>query len=544
MSFSDSPSLTHVRSLQQFLPATSLTLIDGLRIQEGFLGISPFLPTVVVDGADRVVGTRTEHANAGENGFALQHIDANRWRIPAQELAGVYRLTASRSDQTIADRLVYFRADVPTAYLPPSDISRWIYEEPSLCISSDAQLAPQRYLTTGGEDSREFSPALDNCLAACAAMGVTRRGISDTELLAIIRKTLRVEDTSLVWAIVRAWSEQGIVDRLTFRHWRTRRYFPIRPHIVCGEVAGRYVATLAGLVPPSFRTKVSCVAATRDVVLRWRHAESEWVPSLLSMEASGLAEITAFARELSVEQIGFLPSDVPPPTMKLEPMSTQPWRDETFFLLDVSKGRFERIISALPITGVSTVLYSDRNRASSQRSRPDYFLVARDGEPLGWSYARAAATTIALHLGGGVRFLPDGDDAVERGPSAELHLPIALARRLAVTSPHPPGPVATNEGWAYRYTFPTGEDRAASLQQLYPTRSSLPSELVARAQWLYRLIAADGPHARISVSEDLRITLMRLQTQEPLDMPPPRSVTRRLFPHLVEIVAAIRRCDV
>jgi hypothetical protein len=93
-----------------------------------------------------------------------------------------------------------------------------------------------------------------------------------------------------------------------------------------------------------------------------------------------------------------------------------------------------------------------------------------------WGWSKTWALLRAYELTRTVPFNRIGARSTESS-AAHIHLPLPLARAVAITGPFLPGPSATNsEGLSYFYSFASQQLRRRAIQALWPNLTNPPRE--------------------------------------------------------------------
>jgi hypothetical protein len=564
-----SSPLERIRCLQPTRTGVQMRLAEGISLEAGYLGLPGFLPVVRVSNAEEIAlyqlspsDTVPEIQLRGTLRARSEDPDSFEFPDGIGELDGRFNLVATREGHVLASRQVVFRARVVTHdFAQPTAPERWIIEAARSDVSSvtdatnelldgvpeireDRSSEPNRRPThrargTAAEGlapslasvTPDTDPRLDRFLEVAAAIAATRKGIAEGEFLTLLARCLGFDDSDLVWGVARAWLETGYFDALTRRGWRGRVYFSREPRLVFLQRGGVAMVTLLGLAPYGLRRRVAAVLRSRGGIPRTPSSCSADVPPPPTWAVDSVERALSISQELGLGPLLRVrsPAEVARPIREVcaEPLDP-PMNYEKRGVWDWSRGRF----SPPPPPLVSRVQLSWLTRPD----RPECFVVERDDGFSWWTYSRNWGLLVAYLWAAKPAFRQAGASAFTRASASGPHLPLPLARAVALRAGVAPGPyIAGGSAGGYAYAFADSEERTAIEDVLWGRRDTARAEIARRCRWLLALAESTRARAagpRIALPPDLRRRLLAMsEIPESADLAACR-VPPYLLPHV------------
>lgn len=484
--FSKSAVLSRVRSLRQTLPLPQIRLRGGIRAGDSYVALSGWLPRVEFQGADRLSLLLKDRSLLN---LVTQDDPSNGWKIPddidPSLLIGQHLLAAYLSSAQIAERIVGFVGDViETRYKRPSMDGRWFSEsglEDVLTFESERPLAPW-----SADDRRVFSlvrrvssarttenDRLNTAITAVAASLVMQRGISERDLTVLLKETLDTEWKN-VWPALRGWVESGMLDCFVDRRWRARFYFGREPELVVFQDSESPTGVLAGLVPSYLRHRFAEMAKSLGLEIKERSSSSTLVPSMSCCRAKSFDLLVTLARELELPEVRRLhrPAQIAN-SLKQVMLSRLPEPEHwpVYKYWDWRRLAFAESPAA-EAPHLVALHWCRRDDG------PDCYKIYQDRALAWWTRSRTWGILAAMMFAGtpAFRLTPTGDIS---SAGVGIHLPLPLARFLAIVGHALPGPVVNEKSAEYGY-FPSNRKLAQAIlnilyHQAAPHLRRLPS---------------------------------------------------------------------
>jgi len=508
--FDADSTLSGIRCLQKVLRPSRIATVGGAKSGQSYIGLARFLPDIVIEGADMV----TAHGlDSGEKISLRRAPDAGTWRfsldLPEQRLEGAFRLEALKRSDLLDRRMVSFVAEGrSTEYASPSKPDQWLgeagsYESeapsnwptaPGDCFEDDerkgqAIVVEAVEYETGGPTASEESPIVDDLISFLSARSCYQRGIREFELVSLLHEHFGL-DWDSAWYVLRAWVEIGIFECLSLRTWHTRKYFAKKPSLVLFRSQAGYRIALLGLVPPSLRRIFETACASLNCPVRRKSGLSPWVPRLSLTEVSSMDELHELQRRSGIEGVLRLKnlSEIAIPINSVHGAhGPKPLNWDVYRVWDFNHQSFVR-----PENGrenqIVDLLWCRRS------DRPDYFSISKEGSCVWWGWSKTWALLRAYDLACKVPFNRNGPLSLE-SPAAHIHLPLPLARAVAITGRLLPGPHATNSNdLSYFYSFANRSLRRKVIQAMWPNLTNLTGQgnrLPVDLELLWRESATD-----------------------------------------------------
>ena len=473
--FSKSGALSHIRSLKQTLPLPQIRIRGGIRAGDSYLALPGWLPRVEITDADRVSLLREDRSPLN---LVAEGGPTRGWRIPdgvnLSQLVGQHRLAAYLSSAQIAERVIGFVGDVlETRYKRPSMEGRWFAESGLKDVST---FESERSLTPWNADEhRTFrlvrgisssttteNDRLNTAVAAVAASLATQRGISERDLAVSLKETLDIRWTT-VWPTLRAWVESGMLDCFVDLRWRARFYFGREPEIVVYQDSESPIGVLAGLVPSYLRHRFAEMAKSLGLEVMERSSPSTLIPALSCCRARSFDQFVTLARELELPDVKRLCGPTQIANSLKQIMSSdlpEPEHWPVYQYWDWRRLAFTEV----PSTEIPNLVALHWCRRDDG---PDCYKIYQNRAFVWWTRSRTWGILAAMTLADmpAFRLTPTGDIS---SAGTGIHLPLPLARFLAIVGYAPPGPVQNEASTEYRY-FPSNRNLAhAILNILYP----------------------------------------------------------------------------
>jgi hypothetical protein len=484
--------LSEIRCLQNVLRPSRIAILGGAKSGQSYVGVARFLPEVVIDGADAV----TAHGVDSRESISLRRAgDAGTWRFsldrPEQTMEGTYQLQALTGSALLDRRSVSFVSEVrSTEYVSPSNPDQWLGEAgfretappsdwptaPGDCFEDNEHegralvLGPVEY-ETGEPKPSEQSPIVDELISFLAARGCYQQGIPEFELVGLLRDHLGL-DWNSAWYVLRAWVEIGAFECLSLRTWRVRKCFARKPCLVLYRTHDAYRIALFGLVPSPLRRTFEAASTSLNCPVTRKSGLSAWVPTLTLTEVVSTEQLRELQRRSGVERSFWLKdlSEITIPIGSVQgAQGAAPLNWDVYRVWDFNRQSFVQSENG-PDNQSVALSWCRRS------DRSDYFSISQKGSPVWWGWSKTWALLRAYDLVGTVPFNRIGSQSLESS-AAHIHLPLPLARAVAITGPLLPGPLATNsEDLSYFYTFASQQSRRRAIQALWPNLTNLSRE--------------------------------------------------------------------
>lgn len=516
--FDADSGLSGIRCLQKVLRPSRITTVGGAKSGQSYVGLARFLPDVVIEGADIL----TAHGIDSDENMSLQRTpDSGTWRFsldrPERRLDGTYQLQALTGSELLDRRTVSFVSEVrSTEYVSPSQPDLWLGEAgshetapptdwptaPGDCFE-DSEHKGQAVILgavdceTGEPKPSEQSPIVDDLISFLAARSCCQQGIPEFELVRLLKEHLSL-DWDSAWYVLRAWVEIGAFECLSLRTWHTRKCFAKQPCLVLYRTQDGYRIVLFGLVPPPLRRAFETACTSLNCPVYRKSGLSPWVPTLSLTAVASIDELNELQRRSGVERVLWL-KDLSAIAISIRSVDgahgSEPLNWDVHRIWDFNRQSFVRAENGRDNQTVTLLWYR-------RSDRPDYFSISQEGSPVWWGWSKTWALLRAYDLARAVPFNRIGTRSLESS-AAHIHLPLPLARAVAITGPFLPGPFATNsEDLSYFYSFASQNLRRRAIQALGPTLANLTGE----------------PH-RLPVDLELLWRESTTSRQNPLPMP-------------------------
>jgi hypothetical protein len=502
--FSRSPVLSGARCLRHTLTPPALHVRGGLRVGDSYLGVSAFLPEIVIPDADSVV-LQSESGSLID--LTAMSAEEGSWTFPAgvasEKLLGRHHLIAFSNRVRIAEKKIAFTGAVfGTHYKEAAADGRWITEAgiaDTVVYRADVVVpwstgGSQHFSSSSaphlGVKPRSRNERLDDLLTIIAAQSVSQSGIPEQSAAAIMIRTLGLSWGS-VWPVLRAWVENGILDCLTDLRWRARLYLARPPcMVVCGS-PGDFHGVITGLAPPLLLQRFRRLVDTLHLEYVERGSPCEYVPPMPACRASSLDRLAELASETGLDAPAWLMHPKTLAKSVLEIVATQspePKNWPVYRRWDWEPHAFVENPSNPTLSEVS-IEWCRRDDG------PDCYKVYESGTLRWWTRSRTWAVLAAYTSARKEVFeRPRSGVAASRGDSG--YVPLPLARFAAIVGPVAPGPRFSHESrsMVYEYTFPDDALREAALDILWPSSGLKTPELPPRIKKLLGLIPGmQGP---------------------------------------------------
>ena len=512
--FGADSELSRIRCLQQVLRPRRMVVVGGARVGQSYLGLTRFLPVVVVEGVEAVTAQAVELPES----IPLRRTSmASTWRFPSdtwrQPLNGSYQLQTFANNELVDWRPISFTSEIRgTEYVAPSNPDLWLGEGGSLesASPSDWPAAPGDCFEADECDGRSVlvespspgtdepdpiaqSPIVDELISFLAARSCNQQGLLEYELVGFLKEHLGL-DWNSAWYVHRAWVEMGAFESLSLRTWRIRKCFARKPYLVAYPSRSGYRIALFGLVPPALRTTFDTACTSLNFPLLRKAGLSPWVPGLSLAEVTSVGEIDELQRRSGLERVVWLKdlSEIAIPIASVPGAhGDQPLNWDVHRMWDFERQSFVRPENGNGMQAIILLWYRRSDRS-------DYFSVSQNGSPVWWGWSKTWALLRAYDLAREVPFKRVGCRSLKTD-AAHVHLPLPLARALAITGPFLPGPSTTNSKHVtYFYSFPSERLRRMAIQFLWTdlpkARSGRPLPIVD-VEMLWREATAFRPNA-------------------------------------------------
>jgi hypothetical protein len=527
-----SPDLTSVRCLQRVEVGLQLHLMDGIRVEDGYLGFSGLRPEVHCTEVTHVQLIRrageAEDSRVTEVATLAQVIDRPGvfgWVPDDNDLDGAHLLVGSQRDRVLARRRVNFHSRVLSFdYKMPTDPTRWFVEGCSSDVVPAGE-ASNRFVASDvsrpaplpaaealhDEAARVFtkcsiddSTRHDHLVEALAAIASGKKGIPEAELIEIVTKIVGYAGPT-IWEIIRGWQEAGYLDCLSKRQWHGRVYFARHPTLVLvpDPDAQSIRCQLYGLAPYRLRcaarnafgralaTALPSLSMSPSVPApeAWRFESLEHASAAIAdlgeLETIGVCE----PQELVGDFDAVVCDDLAlPPGYELQRV----W--------DWEAGRFRRSDRARHADEVR-IEYHTRSNG------PDRYVVDVNGRRR-TTLSRSWALLDGFRRAGRIAFAPLGSTAIVRIGGDGPQLPLPLARTIGLRSGIVGGPAETGAlGQYYAYAAESPSVRRWLLAWVVGQRAD--EELTRRFAWLRAVASERMPEAH-PLPNDIRQRLRNL----------------------------------
>jgi hypothetical protein len=460
--------LNGIRCLQRITPGAMIVFSGGIQIDGAFLGTTHLLPEVNCAGADSVDMFRVDEGHQEQSQFHSQltkSIDSSNFefRITEPEIAGTFVLVAKQGETVLTSRRIQFRSRVlEHEYLEPTNPSVLLVEgslqdvvesglasdtflgdSPSLQNNAQLQIQSGFYAIATVDDDERF----DRFVEALAAKALRRKGISEFDILEILRGLVLQESDENLWHVLRGWIEAGYVDQFMRRHWRGRVYYALQPRLVVSR-ASQLRVMLYGLSPFSLRREArTCFAELGAVPLPVRSL-SQHVGAPLMWQVESLDLVHVAAKKLGLLEVKFLRSVE-------QVLPTLAYSQDTLVSLpnyqlqgswDWERGGFGLQIRYSQPDEVRIEWHKRDNSA-------DLYRVVTDGQIGFESFSRNWALLVGYQLAGRRALQADSKSSLittAHGP----YFPLPVARYLAISEGCLPGPTGRATDYAYLVSEP------------------------------------------------------------------------------------------
>ncbi|MCC8991365.1 MAG: hypothetical protein LM514_01960, partial [Streptococcus sp.] len=447
------PPLPGVRCLEKVVRSAVIGIHDGIRFKEGhYLSRFGALPEFRLEGSQRLRLNSLSTTPANVKILPLYQ-DNTGWRLldspeTRAGLEGEFEVIAeNRAGIRISARRIRFQRDVVTwDYGIPSDPTAWEIEagqrdtaslaaddrplwdigaewEPEYCIETTAPLP------TSKADPAWRRTALGDFIEALAVIGNTRTlGLAEMEFLDLLRRFLHIgeKDYRLIWDIARAWTETGLLQRVSDRHWRSVRYLPQIPRLCVSRTADKiWRGVVVGLIPTVPGDYLTNTAKNWRIEAQWVTSISPWLPPGLILTATTAEALHGFARSHRLEIVvaRSLVDTLAPLNQTLH--NDDPSGNYSCHAIwNWERGYFQKLTDANPVMDKPGVFWHRRERGD----RRDYFVArAEDGQML-WSYSRVWGLLAGAHFLGRETYLYQPGKGLIRSVAGGIHLPIVVGR--------------------------------------------------------------------------------------------------------------------
>ena len=386
---------------------------------------------------------------------------------------------------------------------------------------------------------------MDRFVEWTAGLATVRRGLSEGELLEMTEACFGPAEFSERWDVLRAWAEVGAFDPLTARTWRGRTWYARSPQIVLVRAAPSPVAALTGLAGWATRRNVERVFASYDATsVAGTTFDGRVAPPPRWVFPDALT-LTRAVAALDLGPMRYLLDSTSLATalvqVRKSTVGEQPSSGEKIRTWDWARGHFSQR-PATSVLGVSVEQWSRTNG-------PDYFLV-RSADESWWTPSRNWALLIAHAAAGLYPFGASADCWVLRHVNAGMHLPLPIARALALESGIAAGPCVRSDGRAtYAYAAVDSRTRDALFHTLWgSTRDPAQlADVARRVRWLLDAtvgVARRNDHSaleeRLPLPLGLRRTLMEWHDVPGAQILANRHMPPHLLPHVRHLVRVER----
>jgi hypothetical protein len=500
--------LSSLRCLQPTRAAASIHFSGGVRVDGGFLALRGALPVVRVRGATRVVAIPA--ISEPRTGDALREIelapgtaDMMSFAFPhewGEGVEGRFAIVASDASGEIARGQLQLRhRSLDHPLLSPTDGTQWWVEAARRDVVSAAdddrdafdaplegdpveQLSrPMRSMSRGRPSKLSAAapridyeptvcdidgdPRTDRFMEWIAGLANVRRGVGEADLLDIVAHCYGRMDWKERWELLRALAENCYFDVLTRRNWRGREWYarPVRL-LLASESAEGVVVRLTGLANWSTRRRAEEMMRRHDGEPLPVASFDTRVPPSHRWRLPSAEVANRVTRSLGLPAPRRL---VPAPHLAL-PISSiiggalerQPEVGELQGTWDWERAQFgQRVLS----TSCEVVVEWHRREKA-----PDYYVVRKLGFPSWWTLSRNWGLLAAYRMAGARTHISVGSATLIRGGEGGPHLPLPIARALALGSAVGPGPIRLPDGtMAYANAARNATERAWLLDRLW-----------------------------------------------------------------------------
>lgn len=514
------PQLPGVRCLVQIARSASISICDGISCKGGiYLGRFNALPEFRLEGSQRLRLNRLSLTLADVKAPILYE-QPTGWRVLGSPelqvgIEGEFEVVAeNRAGIRISARRIRFQRDVLTwDYGSPSDPTAWELEagrQATASLGTDDRLLwdigatwdPERCLETtaplpGSEPAHDWRhTGVGDLIEALAAIGTTRTlGLAEGEFLDLLRRFLRIgeKDYRLLWDVARAWTEAGLLQRVSDRRWRTVRYLPQDPRVCVSRTAdGAWRGVVSGLMPAFPSSRLANIARISGIEARWVASVSPWLPPGLVLTATTAEALHSLAKnqELDLEiVIARSLVDVLAPLDQALRDDDPPSGYFLYAMWDWEQGRFQKFTDVNPKVDFPDVFWYRRERGDQR----DYFMAcAEDGRRL-WSYSRVWSLLAGARLLGRETYVYEPSEGLVRRAVGGIHLPIVVGRLAFALSGSASGPNKDiNSNITYRYPlFDNAQIKWVGTQLLGWVRDNQVQ--LKTSEWLQALALARLP---------------------------------------------------
>jgi|GEM_PF-5381929 len=470
----DRESFRNFRCLARTVRPASIGVQGGILCNEGgYLGRFNSLPEFRFEGAQQM----RLHPPAGiTTALELKQCQTG-WQVvecltSRSGLEGEFKIVA----ETVADarasmRRIRFQRDVLSwNYASPSDPGAWEIEAGLRDVASlspddrslwdiGASWESEQYVEmatpmhTVRLDSTWRRTGLGDLVETLAAIGTTcTSGLAETKLLDWLRRCLRIgdQDRRLVWEIARAWTETGLLQRVSDRRWRAARYFLPVPRLCLSRVRNAgWQGVCTGLLPELVSTRLVAATHAYGVATHWIASVSRWLPPGLVLSADNPEPLTELARSQGLEIVVARPlGDCLASLDQILHTEEPPGNYTLHAVWNWEGGYFQRLQEPSKEPDIPGVYYYRRPSGD----RRDYFLVrAESGQRL-WSYSRVWSLMAGARFAGHETFAYRSEEGFYRRARGGIYLPIVVGRLAFALTGIAPGPVEQANGDIdYRY---------------------------------------------------------------------------------------------
>jgi len=471
------PRLSGVRCLNQIARSASIGIYEGIRCQGGsYLSRFDALPEFRLEGSQRLrlnglsttpVSAKTLTLYQSKTGWRLLETPETRAGVE-----GEFEVVAeNRGGTRISARRIRFQRDVLNwDYGSPSDPTAWEIEagqrdtaslaaddrlfwdigaawEPGQCLETIAPL-PVSEPAPGWQRT-----GVGDLIEALAAIGTTRMlGLAEMEFLDFQRRFLHIgeKDYRLLWDIARAWTEAGLLQRVSDRRWRSVRYLPQVPRLCVSRTPdGAWRGVVLGLMPTSLGNRLANTAKSWGVEAQWVASVSPWLPPGLVLTAATAEALHGFAKNQGLEAViaRSLFDSLTPLDQALR-HDDPPGNYALYAAWNWEQGRFQKFTEANPLMESPGVFWHRREHGD----RRDYFVARAENGRMLWSYSRVWSLLAGAHLLGREAYVQQPGEGLVRRSAGGIHLPIVVGQLAFALSGSAPGPIKNADGnITYRY---------------------------------------------------------------------------------------------
>lgn len=319
----------NVLVLQATIAAPKLWLSDGVPVDGGWLGLKAALPEISVAYPEARVSIRRWDASSEDSAIAAEVISdkpesyrIGEMSVPKGGLDGQYVLRAHVNNTIKTTRVITFRSScLRTDFRRLRKPREWITEggkSDVAKVTSDGRTPSEVSVRCAGGEELTYVEGPDD-------MGRVASGTHDCawDLVEVLgglasRKTLITMKEGLkwcsrvlglegrvVWEVLRAWEEAGIIDCPIYRKWRGRAIVARRPRIVVSRMkeGGAVLGTVQGLVPKALRRQLKQASEQFGIGITVVEQISPWIPSPLLLAAPSMRELEALSEYSGLEPV-------------------------------------------------------------------------------------------------------------------------------------------------------------------------------------------------------------------------------------------------